>query len=136
MNHFAKTSIQAIALAIFSLMPLSPGAWAQSAKLAARPAPVVAGADEWLYTVAPTDTLIGLIKQFMKPTVQWREVQKLNQVADPARVVPGSKLRIKLEWLRADAALAQVVHAQGSIQVQIASDPEFKTLLPFLLFIP
>ena len=74
-------------------------------------------ADDWQYTVSNGDTLIGLTETLLKPPATWRKLQSINRVADPLRLVPGSTLRIPAAWLRGDVTVAEVVHAQGSVQV-------------------
>jgi hypothetical protein len=75
-------------------------------------------ADEWNYTVAKGDTLIGLIERLMKPSTNWQQLQKLNKLANDKRLAPGSVLRIPVAWLRADTAVATVTLAQGGVTVR------------------
>jgi hypothetical protein len=78
-------------------------------------------ADEWRYTVAPGDTLIALINRLMKPSTEWQKLQKLNRISNAQRLVPGSVLRIPVEWLRSDATVATVQLSQGAISVRRAT---------------
>ena len=52
--------------------------------------------DEWHYRIAPGDTLIGLGRQYLDGPQRWREVQTLNRIKDPYRLVPGSVVRLPL----------------------------------------
>jgi hypothetical protein len=74
--------------------------------------------DEWVYTVAPGDTLIGLSARLMKPSMDWTNLQQHNRFASPQRIRPGAKVRIPVAWLRSDATVAKVVTAQGPVVVR------------------
>ena len=86
-------------------VPLSSGA-----ALAQRPAD-----DHWIYLIERGDTLIGLHARLMRPEADWRVVQRLNRIADPHRLQPGSALRIPLALLREEAASAEVLHVHGEV---------------------
>jgi len=78
---------------------------------------------DWNYRVAPGDTLIGLQQRFLQPPANWRGLQKLNRVANPRRLMPGSSLRMPVVWLRQDATVAEVVHVQGQVGLQRGQAP-------------
>lgn len=84
---------------------------------AASSAPAAAPADaalpEWRYTLRPGDTLIGLAQRYLARSSDWPRVQRLNSIADPYRLVPGSSLRIPLTWLKQTPAPAVVVAVSG-----------------------
>ena len=84
---------------------------------AASPAPAAAPDDatlpEWRYTLRPGDTLIGLAQRYLARPSDWHRVQRLNSIADPYRLVPGSSLRIPLAWLKQTPAPAVVVAVSG-----------------------
>jgi hypothetical protein len=69
------------------------------------------------------DTLIGL--RTHQPGVQadWRVVQRLNRIADPRRLRPGSTLRIPLALLREEPVSAEVLHSHGEVFVERAGAP-------------
>jgi hypothetical protein len=67
------------------------------------------------HTVERGDTLIGLHGRLMRPDADWRIVQRLNRIADPRRLRPGSELRIPLALLREQAVEAEVLQAHGSV---------------------
>ena len=64
--------------------------------------------DEWRYTVTQGDTLIALVQRLMKPSTDWRELQRLNRLPNPKRMVPGTVVRIPVALLRRDAAVATI----------------------------
>jgi hypothetical protein len=74
--------------------------------------------DEWIYTVAPGDTLIGLSARLMKPSMDWTNLQQHNRFTDPQRIRPGARVRIPVAWLRSDATVAKIIVTQGSVVVR------------------
>ena len=78
-------------------------ATAHSAPAAAPPAQTLA------YRVETGDTLIGLHKRLMRPGSDWRVVQRLNRVADPRRLQPGSTLLIPVPLLLEQALAAELL---------------------------
>lgn len=73
------------------------------------------GAD-FIYVVEPGDTLIGLASRYMASEQGWRTLQRLNGVADPYRLVPGSRVRIPLSQIPEQAASARVVYVSGAVR--------------------
>ena len=65
-------------------------------------------------TVRNGDTLIALAEQYLSKPAEWSGLQRLNRVANPKRLVPGSTLRIPVEWLRENAESAEVLSVAGS----------------------
>ncbi|HZW26525.1 MAG TPA: FecR domain-containing protein [Gallionella sp.] len=65
------------------------------------------------YTVRAGDTLSQIAAQQLGRASAWRELQALNNVADPERLMPGSVLRMPAAWGRRAAVFAEVVWAQG-----------------------
>ena len=91
--------------------------------------------DEWRYTVTKGDTLIALVERLMKPSTDWRELQRLNRLPNPQRIVPGTVVRIPVALLRSDAAIATVSLAQGAVSVRrdtarLSATPPGTELLP------
>lgn len=95
-------------------------AWVQDT----RPPPSAASAATIVeYRVQPGDTLIALLRD----GADWQSVQRANNIADPKRLHPGSLIRIPAHLLREQPAVAEVVHAYGSVTVTRAST---ETTLP------
>lgn len=86
--------------------------------------PVVDDAPEWRYTLRPGDTLIGVSARYLVRPQDWPRLQRLNRIADPHRLVPGSALRIPLAWLRHEPAPAQVVAVAGDARVTLPGAAE------------
>lgn len=91
------------------------------APLAGAAAPVAVSAvdgDTVDHVVAPGDTLIGLRDRLLQPGTPWSVIQRLNRVADPRRLKPGSTLRLPLALMRDQPSQAQVPWVSGRVSVQ------------------
>lgn len=75
----------------------------------------MAAEPEWVYGVKPGDTLSSISSEYLTSTKLWPKLQKLNNVADPTRLPPGSKLRLPVALLKREAAAAEVLDAQGKV---------------------
>ncbi|MBI4740755.1 MAG: FecR domain-containing protein [Betaproteobacteria bacterium] len=74
---------------------------------------------DWLYTVRPGDTLIGIGEHYFAQPQAWRTIQKVqrdNRIADPHRLVPGTVLRIPVSVLRRAPAQATLEAASGAVR--------------------
>lgn len=71
--------------------------------------------DEWSYAIRPGDSLIEIADAYLAKPRNWQELQQLNRVPEPRRLAPGSRLRIPVDWLRKEAAVADVVRVQGNV---------------------
>ncbi len=69
------------------------------------------------------DTLIGLRGRVIQPAADWRQLQRLNRIANPQRLQPGSLLRIPVSMLLAQPETAEVLYVQGQVTVQRGSQP-------------
>lgn len=61
------------------------------------------------------DTLIGLRDQLLQPHIRWQQLQRLNRVADPHRLQPGSVLRWPSDWMRERPVAAELLQLQGQV---------------------
>jgi hypothetical protein len=84
---------------------------------------------EWSYKVSHGDTLIEVGRQFLNDPDAWPQVQKLNQIANPRRLVPGTFIRIPLGLLNQKATVAEVVFVQGQAKVKHAARAEFELVV-------
>ncbi|WP_432261234.1 FecR domain-containing protein [Cupriavidus sp. TMH.W2] len=87
-----------------------------SVAVPAQAGPAGAEGADFIYVVEPGDTLIGLASRYMASEQGWRTLQRLNGVADPYRLVPGSRLRIPLSQIPEQAASARVVYVAGEVR--------------------
>ena len=77
-------------------------------------------ADEFLLVVAPDDTLIGISQRLLDDPARWPELKRLNRLKYDKRLIPGSRLRIPLDWLRWSERTAEVIHVQGTVMGTVA----------------
>jgi len=81
-------------------------------------AQTVAADADWRYRVIRGDTLIALTEAWLAPGKTWHDLQKINRVPDPLRLMPGSTLRMPVAWLRREASVAEAVFVRGEVQRQ------------------
>lgn len=67
--------------------------------------------------VRPTDNLTTLTRDLMIDGAGWREVARLNRLADPNRIYPGQVLQIPERLMRSRALAATLVAARGEVRV-------------------
>ncbi|MFS8977402.1 FecR domain-containing protein [Cupriavidus necator] len=91
-------------------------AWLCGAGVPAHAGPAGAQGADFLYLVEPGDTLIALAERYMASADGWRTLQRLNGVADPYRLVPGTQLRIPLSQIPEQAGAARVVYVAGEVR--------------------
>jgi len=77
----------------------------------------------WMYQVTSGDTLIAITRELLQPSIGWQRVQRLNRVADPYRLMPGTTLRIPVAWLRTEATVAEVVYLVGQVRAERSGSP-------------
>jgi hypothetical protein len=75
---------------------------------------------ERVYTVQPGDNLYELSRRYLEDPAQWRQLQRINRVSDPRRLMPGSTLQIPASLARAQSAVADVLHVAAPVGVQVA----------------
>lgn len=68
------------------------------------------------FVVVRADTLIGLSNSVLVSPTAWREVARINKLADPNRILPGQHLRIPTRLLRGDAVSATLVSVTGDVR--------------------
>ncbi|MBB1487216.1 FecR domain-containing protein [Oceanospirillum sediminis] len=89
-----------------------------SACLGLAPASLLAASSDWVYAVLQGDTLSEFGKQYLRKDIDWRQVQKLNQIRNPDVIRPGQKIRVPSSWLNAQPSAAEVVAMTGDVRVQ------------------
>lgn len=70
-----------------------------------------------VHVVQPGDNLYDLAQRYLDDPRQWPELQRLNQVTDPRRLRPGSRLVIPAALARPEPATADVLHVAGPASV-------------------
>lgn len=69
--------------------------------------------EDLVHTVQRGDNLHDLAQRYLADPAEWPELQRHNQVRDPRRLVPGSRLVIPAALARPSPAAAQVLHVAG-----------------------
>lgn len=70
-------------------------------------------AEEYSYTARNGDTLIGIADRLLIEPGRWPRLQRLNRIADPRHILPGTVILIPLAMMRQAPAEAKVLQAQG-----------------------
>ena len=73
----------------------------------------LAQAETWIYDVRDGDNLWNLTVDYLIDISYVKKVQKLNNIADPWHLLPGTQLKIPSEWVRHYPALVRVQNLQG-----------------------
>jgi hypothetical protein len=105
--------------------PASPrlnfhGPWAALALTAALlcAGPLARAQGDRVHTVQPGDNLYDLAQRYLDDPKQWNQLQRLNRIAHPRRLLPGSQLVIPAALARPEPASAEVLHVAGPASVQ------------------
>jgi hypothetical protein len=110
-------------VALWTLAALAPATSAQTPESSPT-------SEEWLHTVRPGDTLWALSREYLESTSFWPRLQRLNRIADPSRLAPGTRLRIPLSWMKTQPAGASVIETRGRVDVVRAGSSDGTPLLP------
>lgn len=112
-------------IAAAGLISLGIAALAQTPRATSVP-DKASSAPAWLYSVRPGDTLITLGQRHLVEPQRWDVVQRLNRIADPHRIPPGTVLRIPASMLRSSPGQATLKTVHGSVRWR-ESDGSWKT---------
>ena len=74
-------------------------------------------AQDWIYTVRPGDNLWDLTEKHLTHIRYWKKLQELNAIEDPWHMLPGTRLKIPLRWMKLQPATAKVVAVLGPATV-------------------
>lgn len=74
-------------------------------------------AQEWIYTIQPGDNLWNFYEEYLTDINYWYRLQKLNNIDQPHQMLPGSKIRVPVAWLKIQPVTAQVAQVQGSAEL-------------------
>jgi hypothetical protein len=76
---------------------------------------VLAADPDYRYATRSGDTLIGIAKDMLLNPHNWPKLQKLNGIANPYRILPGTVLRIPVALMRREPASARVTATSGDV---------------------
>jgi hypothetical protein len=72
-------------------------------------------ADDFLYVVRPGDNPWNVTERYLLGITYWPKIQRLNHIADPIHIKPGTVLRIPTEWLRLIATEVRLTAWSGDV---------------------
>lgn len=87
-------------------------------------------AQDLVHLVQPGDNLYDLAQRYLDDPTQWPELQRLNRIAHPRRLMPGNRLVIPAAMARPEPATADVLHIAGQASVTSAGQPRSSPLIP------
>ncbi|GLU31051.1 peptidase M23 [Trinickia caryophylli] len=67
------------------------------------------------YVAQPGDTLYSVAERYLRDPADWHALSRLNRVAAPRRLQPGTKLRIPPELLKREPLALRVVATSGQV---------------------
>jgi len=80
-----------------------------------------ATSQDWVYTVVTGDNLWNFSQKYLHKVSYWKGLQQINNIKNPRRMQPGTRVKVPMEWIRVNAAHAEVVAVRGAV-VLIKSD--------------
>ncbi len=86
-------------------------------------------AQDWTYTVRPGDNLWTVSERYLSSMRYWRKLQELNHISDPKTLLPGTRLKIPMAWLKIQAKPVKVLAVSGEVFFQSAAGGKRKPLL-------
>ncbi|WP_085315780.1 FecR family protein [Derxia lacustris] len=84
---------------------------------AAEAAPPVADIETHVYSAERGDTLIGVARRLLADPAGWREIARLNRMANPDVLPTGSQLRIPLDRLASKPLPVEVLETVGTARL-------------------
>lgn len=69
--------------------------------------------EDWIYEVRVGDNLWNISEKYLLDVSYAKKVQKLNNISDPWKMLPGTQITIPSQWIRHFPALVRVINLQG-----------------------
>lgn len=66
--------------------------------------------------VVQGETLIGIVQEMLDPQHAWQALAAFNELKQPDRIRPGTRLRIPAAWLKPVAVEAKVLNLNGEVR--------------------
>jgi len=76
-----------------------------------------AAAQDWIYTVVPGDNLWKFSEKHLDTVLRFDQLRKMNNIKNPKRMPPGSKIRIPLKWVKSNPVPATLEAIRGKAQL-------------------
>ena len=87
-------------------------------------------AEDWVYTLRPGDNLWNITAKHLKHIRYWARLQEYNEIEDPWRMLPGTEIRIPLEWVNLRPTTAIVLETRGDVTAQRGGQTEASPVTP------
>ena len=85
-------------------------------------------AQEWTYTVRPGDNLWDFTEEYLTHIRYWKRLQEINDIQRPRNMIPGSKIRVPIAWLKVQPEPARVMQVSGTAELIRAGSERSETL--------
>lgn len=106
---------------LFCAVMLAQPAMAQGSK---------ANQADWHYTLRPGDSLQKVAKDVLNRSRNWNDLVRYNQIAQPGKVLPGSIIKIPIDWLKQQPKPAQVLSFSGSVLIKRVRASKYSMVKP------
>ncbi len=83
---------------------------------------------DWIYTARPGDTLWGISDEFLVSADYWRRLQQHNGISDGDYIVPGTRIRMPIAWLKRQPQPALLAQLRGTVERLRGEPPTAETL--------
>ena len=77
-------------------------------------------AADWVYTVVDGDNLWDLSEKYLDSPLRYEQIRRLNDVQFPRRMLPGTRLRVPMAWIRSNPVSARIIAVQGMAELHRA----------------
>ncbi len=74
-------------------------------------------AQDWIYTVVPGDNLWNFSEKHLDTVLRFDQLRKMNNIENPRRMPPGSKIRVPLKWVKSNPVPATLEAIRGKAQI-------------------
>lgn len=73
--------------------------------------------DDLIYTMRPGDNLWDLAGTHLKEQDLYKKLQQYNNIQQPLNILPGTKIRFPINWLKNPPLPAMIIQARGDIKL-------------------
>lgn len=84
--------------------------------------PVPSDAADWVYTVVEGDNLWDFSEKHLDSVMRFDQIRKINNVAQPRRMRPGTRLRVPMQWIKSNPTPARVESVLGIATILRATE--------------
>lgn len=79
--------------------------------------PVPSDAADWVYTVVEGDNLWDFSEKHLDSVMRFEQIRKINNVANPRRMRPGTRLRVPMQWIKSNPTPARIESILGQVTI-------------------